>query len=66
MIVLYRYSSPLNVIFSGLDMLRSEIGVNESNLTLLDEMYTSTLATIDILNNLLDYENITFGTHTYM
>ena len=61
----YRHSSPLNVIFSGLDVLRSGIGVSEGNLTLLDEMYTSTLATIEILNNLLDYEHVTFGTNTY-
>ena len=60
--------SPLNVVRIGLDILRSELTrpnstlkVDPSILELLEDITSASDSSIDILNELLDYEHMDAG-----
>lgn len=66
-----RYRSPLNVVHGGLDLLMSEIRVSDPNaefvpisrstVELIQHIFSSSESAIDLLNDLLHYEQIDAG-----
>ena len=65
------YRSPLNVVHGGLDLLMSEIResdpnaefvpISRSTVELIQHIFSSSESAIDILNDLLHYEQIDAG-----
>ena len=64
--------SPLNIVHAGLDIILSEVKTNQVNWSssvvissesaeMLEHIYSASQATIDILNDLLQYEHIDSG-----
>jgi len=56
--------SPLNVMYSGIEYLRSklvELSSNAEVLELVDEVFVANESAITILDNLLNYESIDAG-----
>ena len=65
--------SPLNVVHAGLDLLISEIKeadpeaamvpISRSTVDLIQHIFSSSESAIELLNDLLHYEQIDAGTH---
>lgn len=63
--------SPLNIVHAGLDIIRAEINPHSNELFLpslskeaaemIEDVYSASETAIDILNDLLNYENIDAG-----
>jgi signal transduction histidine kinase len=63
--VSHEIRSPLNVVHAGLELLRADLvatGALPSTLSLLQDIYLSSGAAIEILNDMLQYEHIDSGT----
>lgn len=60
---MFCFSSPLNVVHAGLEILRSElpISTSETVLELIDDIHSASETAIEILNDLLHYEHIDSG-----
>mmetsp|Transcript_9907 Transcript_9907/g.13587 ORF Transcript_9907/g.13587 Transcript_9907/m.13587 type:complete len:940 (-) Transcript_9907:315-3134(-) len=67
--VSHEIRSPLNVVHAGLDLLRSELSVCPvmapaitDLMELVEDMFSASESAINILNDLLNYENLDAGT----
>ena len=75
-IPVYSHRSPLNVVHAGLDLLISEIKdtdpqaatvpVSRSTVELIQHIFSSSESAIEILNDLLQYEQMDAGEYLYL